>query len=201
VGRFEEAIAHGKRAIELDPLTALVTNNLGWSYIHARQYDEAIAACQQSVKIDPEFYFNDWCLGYAYLYKGMHEQALAAYQHAVELEPHDLQLKSDFALAYAKAGEKAEAESILEEFKEKAQLENVPPYAFAVANIAVGDLDSAFAWLDKMYAEHIPWLVNLNVEERWDSLRGDPRFHELLRKVGFTAAQIDAGDALARERG
>ena len=74
---------------------------------------------------------------------------------------------------------------ILEEFEEKARREYVPPYALAMAHMAVGDLDGTFAWLDKMYEERDPGLIFMNEHPRYDGLRGDPRFQELLRKIGF----------------
>jgi Flp pilus assembly protein TadD len=116
----------------------------------------------------------------------MLEEAVAAYERGVELEPNDLGLKADLAIVYAAAGRKAQAQKILEEFEEKARRDYVPPYALAMAHMAVGDLDGTFAWLDKMYAESSPVLVWMNEHARYDRLRGDPRFQELLRKIGFT---------------
>ena len=94
LGRHEEAIAHGKRAKELDPLTPYIRNGLGWWYDHARRWDEAIAECEQIPEIDPNFYFAYWCLGFAYVNKGMYEEAIAAYQRGVELAPEDDGLKA-----------------------------------------------------------------------------------------------------------
>ena len=90
MGRHDEAIAHGKRAKELDPLTPYIRSDLGWTYNQARRYDEAIAECKQMLDIDPNFYFTYWCLGFAYWQKGMLEEAVAAYERGVELEPGDL---------------------------------------------------------------------------------------------------------------
>ena len=185
MGRHDEAIAHGRRAKELDPLTAYIRHDLGWTYNQARRWDDAIAECEQILDIDPSFYFTYWCLGFAYWQKGMLEEAVAAYERGVELEPHDLALKADLAIVYAAAGKKDQAQKILEEFEEKARREYVPPYALAMAHMAVGDLDGTFAWLDKMYEERAPWLIFMNEHARYDGLRGDPRFQELLRKVGF----------------
>jgi TolB-like protein/class 3 adenylate cyclase/Flp pilus assembly protein TadD len=185
MGRHDEAIAHTKRAKELDPRTAYIRSDLGWSYNHARRYDEAIAECQQIPEIDPEFHSTYWCLGFAYWQKGMLGDAVAAYQRGVELEPGDLYLQADLAIVYAAAGKKDQAQKILEEFEEKAQREYVPPYALAMAHMAVGDLDGTFAWLDKTYEERTPWLIFMNEHPRYDRLRGDPRFQELLRKIGF----------------
>jgi tetratricopeptide (TPR) repeat protein len=185
MGRFEEAFAHGKRAKELDPLTPYVRADLGWSYNHARQYDEAIAECEQIQAIDPKFYFTYWCLGFAYWQKGMLEEAIAAYERGVELEPGDLHLKADLAIVHADAGNTERAQEILEEFEEKARREYVSPYVLAMAHMAVGDLAGTFAWLDKMYEEHAPVLIYMNEHARYDSLRGDPRLQELMRKIGF----------------
>jgi TolB-like protein/class 3 adenylate cyclase/Tfp pilus assembly protein PilF len=199
-GRHEEGIAHGKRAKELDPLTAYIRSDLGWSYNLARRYDEAITECEQIPDIDPNFYFGYFCLGFAYWQKGMLEQAVAAYERAVELEPGDLQLQGELALVYATAGKKTQAQKILEEFKEKARREYVTPIALALAHMAVGDLDGAFGWLDKL-EKHSPKLIWINTNAAFDPLRGDPRFHELLRKIGFTEAQIDAVNVLAGKHG
>jgi TolB-like protein/Tfp pilus assembly protein PilF len=185
MGRHEEAFAHGKRAKELDPLTPYIRVDLGWSYNHARWYDEAIAECEQIPEIDPNFYFTYWCLGFAYWQKDMLEEAVAAYERGVELEPHDLGLKADLAIVYADAGRKTQTQKILEEFEEKARREYVPPYMLAMAHMAVGDLDGTFAWLDKMFEERSPILIWMNEHARYDRLRGDPRFQELLRKIGF----------------
>jgi tetratricopeptide (TPR) repeat protein len=185
MGRHEEAIAHSKRAKELDPLTAYIRVDLGWTYDHARRWDDAIAECKQIPDIDPEFYFTYWCLGFAYWQKGTLEEAVAAYERGVELEPQDLGLKAHVAIVYAAAGKKGQAQKILEEFEDKARREYVPPYALAMAHMAVGDRDGTFAWLDKMYEERSPVLIFMNEHARYDRLRGDPRFQQLLRKIGF----------------
>jgi tetratricopeptide (TPR) repeat protein len=185
MGRHEEAIAHGKRAKELDPLTPSIRSDLGWAYNHARRYDEAIAECKPILDIDSNFYFTYWCLGFAYWQKGMLDEAAAAYERGVELEPHELPLKADLAIVYADAGKKDRAQKIHEEFEEQARREYVMPNALAMVDMAVGNLDGTFAWLDKMYEERSPLLIWMNEHARYDRLRGDPRFQQLLRKIGF----------------
>jgi tetratricopeptide (TPR) repeat protein len=150
--------------------------------------------------IDPHFYGAYWGIGIAYWQKGLLEKAVAAYERAVDLDPSDLLVKGDLALAYAAAGKRARAQQILEEFEEKAQREYITALPLAWAHMAVGDLDGTFAWLDKMYEEHNPELIWMNQQPRYDRLRGDPRWHELMRKIGFTEAQIDAANALAGKR-
>jgi tetratricopeptide (TPR) repeat protein len=185
MGHHEEAIAHGKRAKELDLLTPYVRSDLGWSYNLARRYDDAIAECAQIPEIDPKFYFTYWCLGFAYWQKGMLEQAVGAYERAINLEPEDLHLKAEAAMAYVAAGKPAEAQAILKQLEEKSRREYVIPVALAMTYLAVGDLDGTFEWLDRMYEERSPVLIWLNVQPRYDALRGDPRFQELLRRIGF----------------
>jgi adenylate cyclase len=201
MGRHDEAISHLKRATELDPLTAYIRADLGWSYLLARRNDEAVAECQQALDVDPRFHNAYWGIGLAYWQKGLFEEAMAAIERAVDLEPSNLWAKGDLAIVYAAAGKGARAQQILEEFEEKAQREYVSPLPLALGHIAVGDLDGTFALLDKMYEEHHPELIWMNQQPRYDSLRGDPRFHELMRKVGFTEAQIDAANALAGKSG
>ena len=133
--------------------------------------------------------------------KGLLEKAVAAYERAVDLDPSDLLVKADLAMVYAAAGKRARAQHILEEFEEKARREYVSALPLAWVHMAVGDLDSTFVWLDKLYEEHNPELIWMNQQPRYDRLRGDPRWRELMRKIGFTEAQIDAANALAGKRG
>jgi adenylate cyclase len=201
MGRHDEAIAHGQRAKELDPLTPYIRVDLGFAYNFARRYDDAIAECKQILDIDPNFYLTYWCLGYAYWQKGTLEEAIAAYERGVGLNPGDLRVKAHLAMVYADAGDKARAQQILEEFKQKARREYVPGVALAWAHMAVSDLDGAFASMDEMYEQRDPELLWMNAHVIHDGLRSDPRFRELMRKIGFTEAQIDAADALAGKRG
>jgi tetratricopeptide (TPR) repeat protein len=201
MGRHDEAIAHGQRAKELDPLTPYIRVDLGFAYNFARRYDDAIAECKQILDIDPNFYLTYWCLGYAYWQKGTLEEAIAAYERGVGLNPGDLRVKAHLAMVYADAGDKARAQQILEEFKQKARREYVPGVALAWAHMAVSDLDGAFASMDEMYDQRDPELLWMNAHVIHDGLRSDPRFRELMRKIGFTEAQIDAADALAGKRG
>jgi TolB-like protein/Flp pilus assembly protein TadD len=185
MGRHEEAIAHSKRAKELDPLTAYIRVDLGWTYNHARRWDEAIAECEQIPEIDPNFYFTYTCLGFAYWQKGMFKEAVAAYERGVELEPHDLNLKADLGIAYGAAGKEDQAQRILEELEDEVRRRYVPSLALAMAHMGVGNTDEALAWMEKAYEERSPWLIFMNEHARYDGLRGDPRFQQLLRKIGF----------------
>ena len=185
LGRHEEAIAHGKRAKELDPLTPGIRVSLGWSYDHARRWDEAIAECEQVLEIDSNFYFTYWCLGFAYVNKGMYEEAIANYQRGVELEPEDMGLKAHLGIAYRASGMEDRAQKILEEIEEKARHEYVERTEMALAYIAAGNWDEALTWLEKAYDEHSTWLIFMNEHASFDPLRGEPRFQQLLRKIGF----------------
>ena len=131
MGRHDEAIAQGRRAKELDPLTPDIRVDLGFAYNFARRYDDAIAECKQILDIDPNFYFTYWCLGYAYWQKGMLEEAIAAYQRGVDLNPEDLRVKAHLAMVYADAGDKTRPQQILDEFKEQARRGYVPAIALA----------------------------------------------------------------------
>jgi len=104
-------------------------------------------------------------------------------------------------MVYADAGDEARAQQILQDFKEKARREYVPPIALAWAYMAVGNLNGAFASMNKLYEQLHLELVFLNVHVIHDRRRGDPRFQALLRKIGITESQIAAADALAGERG
>ena len=131
----------------------------------------------------------------------MFEEAIAAYQRGIGLNPADWRVKAHLAMVYADAGDKVRAQQILEELEEKARREYVPAIALAWAHMAVGDLEGAFASMDKMYEQRDPELLYMNEHVIHDGLRGDPRWHELMRKIAFTEAQIDAANALAGKHG
>ena len=123
----------------------------------------------------------------------MVEEALAAYERGAELYPADMGLKGELAVAYGVAGRKDQAQSILDELEERAQRGRVSPHAMALAQLGVGNKDEAMRWLEKVYEERSPSLIFMNENPRYDGLRGDPRFQELLRKVGFEELKVLPG--------
>jgi len=181
--RFDEAVAEGKRAIELDPFSLIVNHALGISYWYSRRYDQAIEQYRKTIEMDPNWYIAHWFLGAVYEAKGLHGEAIAEYQKAVALN-NDPYVLSFLGHVYGASGRKDEAMKILAQMNEIAKQRYVPAYSFAMVYAGLRDNDRAFQWLERSYEDHAYDLAYLKVDPEFDSLHSDPRFADLLRRVG-----------------
>jgi|CZKQ01.1.fsa_nt_gi TolB-like protein/Tfp pilus assembly protein PilF/class 3 adenylate cyclase len=183
VGRFDEAIAEGKRAVELDPLSLIINADLGSTLMWARRFDEAIAQQRRTLALDGNFYYAHWNLGEALYYKGDVAGAIAEYEKARSLE-EDPETLGLLGQAYAKTGRKEEALKILAELNEVARRDYVRPELFAIIYIGLGDKSKAIQYLEDEYQRHDGFdFVGIRVDPRLDPLRDHPRFKQLLAKV------------------
>ena len=135
--------------------------------------------------MDPNLGFAHWLLGCAYLWKGMPEPAILAFQKSIPLSGDSPDELASLGLAYALSGKSAEARKILEELRQRSKRKYLSPTVIAGLHAALGERDQAFASLDKAYDERDFLLILLRVEPMFDQLRPDPRFTDLLRRVGF----------------
>jgi tetratricopeptide (TPR) repeat protein len=186
MGRFEEGIEEMKRAQELEPLSLIIGSNLGAAYLFARKYDQAIEEIEKTLEIDPTFYRGLGWLGLAYQQKGMHEQSIACFQKYRQLDSSARGL-AQLGQAYAAAGKRAEAGKVLEELRRLSPKRVVPPYHVAAIHAALGDSDRAFEWLEKAYEERSEYLIWIKVHPMMESLRSDPRFQDLLKKMNLAS--------------
>jgi tetratricopeptide (TPR) repeat protein len=187
MGRPDEALAERRKAQELDPLSLSANSELGLAFYFARDYDKAIQQFRATLELDPNFPLAIAQLPATYELKGMHDQAIAIFQKlATEREDtRNVNALAGLGNAYALAGKKAEARAVLAELKQRSQQEYVPADSIALVYTGLGEKDQAFAWLEKAYEEHSFKMAWLKVEPQWDSLRSDPRFGDLLRRIGF----------------
>jgi eukaryotic-like serine/threonine-protein kinase len=189
--RFDEGIVEGKRAQELDPLSAIIATNLGDAYMFARRYDEALAQYKHALTIDPNFYFTHTEIGTTLASKGNYQDAIAEMRKGVELSGGDPLEKGYLAFVLGKAGQRAEAQKLLDEIKHDASGgAYVPPYAFALAYLGLGQKDEAFTWLSKNADAHDSTSAFAAVDALLDDLRSDPRFPDLLKRVGLTPRDV-----------
>jgi TolB-like protein/Flp pilus assembly protein TadD len=183
LGRFDEAIAEGKRAVELDPLSLVINADLGTDYYFARRYDEAITQLRKTLEMDPGFYYAHVNLGWALEAKRDLDEAISEYQKARELndDPFVLGLLGH---AYASSGNKTEALKILEQLKELSRQRYASAYSFVVVYLGLGDKEEALRWLEQGYQDRagndIGWI---RVDSLVDPLRGDPRFEAIAEKI------------------
>jgi TolB-like protein/Flp pilus assembly protein TadD len=182
--RFDEAIAEGKRAQELDPLSLIINADLGYDYIYARQYDKAIEQLRKTIDMDQTFYYAHWQLGVAYELKGSFPQAIAAYQKANQLSDNPA-LLALLGHAYAGSGQRDEALKKLNQLKETGKQRYVSPYSWAIIYSGLGDKDQAFNSLEKGYQDRIAKMAFLKIEPLFDNLHSDKRFADLVHRIGL----------------
>ncbi len=186
VGRFEEAIAAEKRAQEIDPLSLIIQSDLGRVYLWAGRYDEAMEQFRATLAMDPNFGIVHRFLGSAYTVKSRYPEAIREYQTAAKLMGGDLGSTSALGQVYGRTGRKAEAQKILGDLLERSKRGHVPAFAIATVYEGLGDKDRAFEWLEKAFEERSPIMAqNIKVDPRWDRLRSDPRFTDLLRRMNL----------------
>jgi eukaryotic-like serine/threonine-protein kinase len=184
VERFDEAIAEGKQAEQLDPLSLVIKTDLGSSYTFARQYDTAIEQLRKTIEMDQSFYVAHWRLGTAYEMKGSFQEAIAEYQKAGKLND-DPQMQALLGHAYAASGKRDEALRTLDQLKEISEKRYVSAYAFAIIYAGLGEKDQALQWLEQAYQNHDWMMARLKIDPLLDNLRSDPRFQNIVRRVGI----------------
>jgi TolB-like protein/Flp pilus assembly protein TadD len=183
LGRFDEAIAEGKRSVELDPLSLINNADFGGTLMVARRYDEAIAQLQRTLALDANFYYAHWNLGEVLYYKGDLAGCIRECEKARSLE-EDPEALALLAQAYIKTGRKAEGLKILAELNETARRSYVRPELFAMIYAALGDKSKAIRLLEDEYQNRDGFdLTGIKTDPRLDPLRDEPRFQELLAKV------------------
>jgi serine/threonine-protein kinase len=183
LGRFEEAIAEGKRAIELDPLSPIINADLGKNLYNARRYDEAIAQLRKTLEIDPTFYYAHYNLGMALQRKGDVPAAIAEYTKAQQLSD-DLFVQVLLAAAKAQSGDKDAAIQMLAELEELSQHRYVSSYWRTLLYLSLGNRDEAIRRLEQAIVDHESLTITMIKDDpKLDPLRSDSRFEALVRKV------------------
>ena len=187
VGRFEEGIDEEKRARELDPLSLPVNNALAGRLLVAGRVDEALAQLKQTLEMDSHFAPAHQTLGWAYLNSGKHREAVQEFQEALQLSgADDKDIMLDLGFAYAVVGNREEAQRILVKLKKLHEQGLIASGSIAILCGALGELDEAFAWLERAYEERDPELTYIKVTgRRFDPLRHDPRFQQLVHRMGL----------------
>jgi TolB-like protein/Tfp pilus assembly protein PilF len=183
-GRFDQAIAEGRRAVELDPLSLIANLELAAIYGYARQNDQAIAQLRKIVEMDPNWYLAHMVLCETYNFKGQFAEAIAECEKAKGLND-DPAVLSFLAVAYARSGKREEAMKIVTQMHELARQRYVPAYGFGYAYAALDDKDQAFKWLERSLQDRGWEITYIKVDPGIDSLRSDPRFDDLVKRLGL----------------
>ena len=181
--RHEEAIAEMKRARELDPLRLAYNANVGYAYYWARQYDQAIEQLKKTLELDQNFAIAYFLLGMTLSAQGNHTQGIEEYRETMRLGGETTSAQCYLGAALAKAGQRDEAEKILKQLE--TTKEYVSPAELATLYAGLSDKEKTLAALERAYAAHDLQLQYLAADPDLDSLRAEPRFQDLIRKVGL----------------
>jgi TolB-like protein/Tfp pilus assembly protein PilF len=185
-GRVDEGISEAKRARDLDPLSLPVNNALAGRLLAGSYHDEALQQVQKTLELDGHFAPAHQTLGWIYLRSGKQEEAIREFQNALELAgAADTDIQLDLGFAYAVSGRPEEARRILAKLEKLHAEGTVPSGSVAILHGALGESNEAFAWLEKAYEERDPQLTYIKAGRRFEPLRKDPRFEQLVRRVGL----------------
>ena len=180
--RSDEAVAEMRRALELDPLSSIINTDAGQILLLARLTDEAIAQCQKTIKLDPQFNQVYWYLGLLYEQKGMFDQAFGAFLKATPGLSDSTQGAATGTASHV-SDLKGYWRSRIAMLQRQSKKHYVSPYTFAVSYARLGNGDRALDNLERAFDERYPSIVFVQIEPVFDSLRSDPRFSGLLRRM------------------
>jgi non-specific serine/threonine protein kinase len=183
-GHFDEALGENKRVLDIDPLSLMGNYQTATIHFYAKHYDQAIEECNKTVEMDAGFPLTYNILGRAYAAKGMYREALSEYERAWALTPNPFALAWE-GYVYGRMGDRGHALELVNQLRVLSKQRYVSPLAFADIFSGLGDKDQAFFWLEKGYEERVSQLVLIEIEPMFDPLRSDPRFADLVRRVGI----------------
>ena len=183
MGRTGESLTEMNRARSLDPLSLSMNLSLGWRLYMARRYDEAIAQLLNTIEMDPTYLLAHIVLGQCYEQKGEFSQAIAEFQKAASLSPDSPPAVAALAHAYAVGGQRPEALKLAGELKSQSAHRYVSPFYMALIYTGLGDRVQALRWLQAARDDRSNNMIFLAVTPEFDSLRTDPQFQSLLRRI------------------
>lgn len=183
-GRLEEALTELNRAREADPLSLIIAVDTGVALYLARRYDEAVEECKKALELDPRYWRAHVTLAWAYERKGQLDQALDAALKARDIFDDPFTVGT-LGYVYAASGKKAEAQRLLDELKQLSQTRYVAPFFIAEIYVGLNEHDRALQFLEKALEDRVRWIVNITHEPRFESLRSNPRFSQLVLKMGL----------------
>ena len=182
LGRFDEAIAKTKKAVELDPLNPFFQMSLSFYQYWARQYDDAIAQARKTLDMDPNSAISHVLLGLSFLKKGDTAGAIAEFQKAKAPNP-GAWYQGYLGYAYAISGNRAKAEEALRDLEELAKHQYVSPTTFATIYLGLGEKEKCLDWLEKAYDQQDSACWYLKIDQIYDSVGNEPRFKGLVKKI------------------
>jgi len=185
MGRFDEAIEHYETALELDPFSLQINMNLATTYYLKGEYERAINMLNETIELEPNYMPTHFLLGLVRIQEKRLPEAIAEFQLIYKLDEEAYLALGFMGYAHALAGERAEAETLLSILQDISLRKYVSPYSMLVIRLALGPKKRVFELLEQLYEECNDWLIWLKVSPELKVLRDDPKFKDLLRRVGF----------------
>ncbi len=185
LGRSEEALAVAKRALDLDPASPAVSHSLAVQLYLARRFDQAIEQAHNTLEMDANFAISYQLLGEVHVSKGLYREGLLALEKFSALSRTSAISRALVGYSHARLGERSAALRIIEELTSASKHSFIPAFLYALVYAGLEDKDQAFGWLEKAYEERFNRLAYLKQDALWDPLRSDPRFIDMLRRLGI----------------
>ena len=185
IGKTSEAVTQMEKARELDPLSSRINADLGMAYLSDRRFDEAIEQEKKTLELNPRSAGARWIRGMAYQQKKMFDSAIKDYQSALELSHNNPNFLAALGHAYASSGNTAGAHNILDTLFVVNKQEPVSPFFFALVYTGLNDKENALKWLERSFEEKSGSVRYLKMEPRLQSLRNEPRYIALMKKIGL----------------
>jgi TolB-like protein/Tfp pilus assembly protein PilF len=185
MGRNGEALLEFQRVETLDPLNSSSVADLGYVFYTARQYDDGLREFRRALELEPDIVDTQVGLGWTYQQKKMYPEAIAELQKAVNLSERNEFTLASLGQVLGESGRKQDARRVLKELKQRSKQQYISPCLLALVQIGLGERNQAIASLEQGYADRDQWMLYLKVDPHMDALRSDPRFRDLVRRVGL----------------
>jgi serine/threonine-protein kinase len=183
--RFSDALREMEQALELDPVSVAINRDLGAACYYAGQFERAIEISKTTLEMDPSIMFGRYHMGFAYLKTSKYEEALKAFQKEKEIERGVGLAEPAIAFTYVQMGRKAEAKKVLDNVRKQSGQKYLSPFNLACLHFVLDKNDEGFELLDRAYDEQDQWLSMLKALPVLDSIRPDPRYTQMLKKMNF----------------
>jgi TolB-like protein/DNA-binding winged helix-turn-helix (wHTH) protein/Flp pilus assembly protein TadD len=186
IGHPEQAIALGYKALTIDPLSPEINSFMAWDFYLKRDYDSCLSLSEKNMQMFPDFWVPHLTAGMCRSVKAQYPEAIEEYHKALTMNPEAGFALAGLGMSYAKSGNRPAARKVLEEMDVTAKQKGsyVSPVYFGLVYDAMGERDKEFAWYEKGYDDQAEWLLWLTLDPIFDGVRGDPRFRQLVQRVG-----------------
>jgi serine/threonine-protein kinase len=186
MGRLDEALDQMRQAQSLDPVSPIIARDLTMIHFYRREFDAALEQCDHTIELNPHFSAGYWTLGLVQEQRGDFEESAAAFQRAVQLSPQSPKMHGAMGRTFALSGQKEMAAGILKKLRGLSRSRYVSPCEFALIYLALGQVDQGFKWMSKACQDRCFELTAINVDPRFDLLKGDRRFVQIAGNVGVS---------------